>query len=185
MNGGKMEKLKSTLFCVLALLLSLPLFACERIQRLPPDYRDHPFCVRLQGENGMLSLSAEGIYTPADTSDEPWRFTLRIESKSFPNGLTLCGANGSVSLSYEDLTVNAATMDGLVSLALLPIPKGDMTPISLDKSQPIPLLYTQIREEGCDPIELWLDPNSGYPKRICQGALQWEILSFEALPSDT
>ncbi len=181
-----MEKLRLILLWVFVVLFSVAGVGCGRGIPNPPDYRTSPFRVELCGVRGEEKVSAEGSYSPSKVPDLPWDFTLRLTSPKSLEGIILRRQDGTVSLSFEGMETDADSLDGLLSLLSLPATTGEIKGLSLDRTMGEPLLYAQIEKEGeVSPLELWLDPESGFPKQIKKGELSLDILFFEPISSDT
>ena len=180
------EKLRRTLACLLALLLSLLSVGCSIRPKVPPDYRAFAFRAELVGNLEGLEIRAIGEYTPPREAGTPWDFTAHLTAPETLADIEIRRKDGLLSVSFGDLSLADGVLRAVAELLSLPATEGKITPIAEESEGDLRLLYAQIQgDESETPTELWLESQSGFPRKLGQGSRILHILSFEPISSDT
>ncbi len=176
-----MEKLKPYLLC---LLLAFFLAGCSDRVTPPRDYLSSPFSAELRWSEEDLTISAELTAAPAVRQGAPWDLCLRFTAPDSFAGICVTRKDGALTLTYEGLTLTGEPYAGLCRGADLLLSGDTLRGLCREELWGLPVLYGRRGAPDTGEFtEVWLDPQTGYPKQLRRGQTTLQILSFQ--PSDT
>ena len=181
-----MEKLKSILVSLSALLLVLPLGGCQEHARLPYDYLATPFRVSLRWTVGSLIVLAEGEASPASAEGAPWDVDLTLTSPKSLCGINVIRRDGALSITYADLTLQKESFSALLDAVEPLLWESPVEGLCRDTLSGLDVLYgRRYSEDGVDFVEIYFDQKTGYPLLLRHGQTVLTVLHLQPIDSDT
>ena len=181
-----MEKLKSILVSLSALLLVLPLGGCKGRARLPYDYLSASFRVGLRWTVGTVTVLAEGTAAPASAEGALWDIDLTLTSPESLCGIRIIRREGALSLTYGDLMLREESFSALLDAVEPLLWSSPVEGLCRDTLSGLDVLYgRRYSGDGADFIEVYFDPRTGYPLLLRHGQTELTVIEFQPMASDT
>lgn len=175
---SKYEKPITLLLCLLLLLIG-----CSSTPK-GNDYRESAFCAELSvhTKESHLLVTAEIRAPRAD--DLPRDLTLSFHEPNALRGLILTRRDGKILLEFDGISVERDSAEELLLCVKLLLPEGDFSEFKRCEKNGVSLLSTKVQnEKETQAYEIYLDPDTGFPKEILSEDASLQILSFTPLPA--
>lgn len=173
--------IKNIRFTTLLLLLCL-LTSCAFRPALPSDYRQTDFEAEICWQTNELTLTGIVCVRAATDSESAVLESLQLTAPDTLHSLRITWENGDPHVECHGITAPAALLIELWQIASWLTLSSKIEPIALTKNEEQPLLYATCQDISSPiPYEFYLDPESGFPRRIQHEDRLLQIQNFTVI----
>ncbi len=194
-----MERIRSYLLLFLVFAVLCTVCTSCVMPRNAMDYREFGFSAELSWQSQGLTARAQiQVEPPTESPSAPRNFSLCFSSPDSLNGILLTRTEEGLRVDCNGLSADASILSPLLSHAELLLPTGILEVLCDTTLNGEKVLYAEIKsepkresnegedekeenEQKTQVYELYLEPSTGIPRRICYGSLILDISSFAFL----
>lgn len=177
-----MEKILMSLRALGSLILILSLSSCASAPHLP-DYREGIIDAEIVWCDGTTELSMRVHIEAASDNQTSRDLTVELLTPPALEGIIITRKADEISVACGEMQANAEALSSYLYPTDLLLTTGVITPVTQTELDGVKVQYAQIQKENeNESYELFLSPETGYPKEIRHGKESLQIRNFNRTP---
>ena len=166
------------------ILLCAMLAGCRAGRRNLPDYREGDFRAEVRIDLGELPVYAEVAAERAEGATYAALREVRLLAPPSLAGIVLTCEDGTVMLSRDGIRTAAAGAVAFWEACVLLCAEGALRSVCDTEWEGLALDYAEITSDT-RVVEVYRDPETGIPKRLCEGNTSLTVIRFERVQART
>ena len=168
----------------LVLFLCVLLGGCRAGRRGLPDYRTCDFRAEVRMDLGEGTAYAEILADRGEGATPATLREVRVLAPPSVAGIVLSCEDGTVMLSRDGIHTAAAGAVAFWEACALLCADGSLRSVCDTEWEGLVLDYAEITSDT-RTVEIYRDPETGIPKRACEGGVALTVIRFEGIQART